>query len=98
MSLRSKECQELGKVPYGLTIHSSSRINTLKMLRLKRVLCIVIAAYPNKIWDCIGCLNKNVRDTRLGTVLSLRKATIITSNIEKNRVSFVQEFNAAKSG
>ncbi|CCI11359.1 unnamed protein product [Albugo candida] len=45
--------------------HPFKLSNTLKMLRLERVLCIIIAAYPDKIWDCIGCLIKNVRDTRL---------------------------------
>ncbi|CCI11137.1 unnamed protein product [Albugo candida] len=77
-----KRMARAGKVSM-MSHHPFEFSNTLQMFRLKRVLSINITLFPNRKWNCIGCILRNVRGARLVQVSSLRKATVFTSNIEK---------------
>lgn len=57
--------------------------NTLGTMRSVRILCINITVYPNRKWDCIGCILKNVGGPRLVIISSLRKVSILISVIKK---------------
>lgn len=77
-----KRMPRAGKVSV-MSHHPFEFSNALQMFRSKQVLCINITLNPNKKWDCIGCILRNVRGARLVQFSSLRKATIFTSNIEQ---------------
>lgn len=56
---------------------------TLEMLRVKEAICINVTIRFATKWECIGCILKNAGGARLVTILSLRNAMILTSDIKK---------------
>lgn len=57
--------------------------STLGMLRSKKALCLNITASPNRKWDCINCILRNVGEARLAIVMSIRNTMIITTCIKR---------------